>query len=262
MPRCKPWLRGAGIAGLFLLGVIAVATVMPALRLTLGRRAHRINEIIVLNWDRAVCRLLNLRLHVSGEPDPDARLVVANHISWLDIIALGAQRPCVFVAKEEVGDWPVMGYLARGIGTLFVRRGDAEQTATTAQQMVWRLRQGQRLMLFPEGTTTVGDKVLRFHGRLFQPAALVGAKVQAIALRYSGAARQRAPFVGEDEFLPHLVDILRLDRVDLHLEYCPALPAGLDASAMASAARRQIADLLAPAADAEPARPRRRVMES
>jgi 1-acyl-sn-glycerol-3-phosphate acyltransferase len=262
MQRCRPWLKGAGIAGLFLLGVIAVATVMPALRLILGRRANRLNEAIVLNWDRAACRLLNLRLHVTGEPAPDAKLLVANHISWLDIIALGAQRPCVFVAKEEVAGWPVMGYLARGIGTLFVRRGDAEQIAATAERMVWRLRQGQRLMLFPEGTTTTGDKVLRFHGRLFQPAALVGAGVQAVALRYEGEARQRAPFIGEDEFLPHLIDILKLDRIDLRLDYCPALPAGLDGSAMAAAARRQIAEILAPPADPQQTRAARRVTQS
>lgn len=257
MARCRPWLKGAAVAGMFLLGVFAVGAVMPALRLLLGRRSHRLHEAIVLLWDRAVCRILNLRLHISGEPDPDAKLLVANHISWLDIIALGAQRPCVFVAKEEVADWPVMGYLAKGIGTLFVRRGDAEQTAATAERMVWRLRQGQRLMLFPEGTTTTGDKVLRFHGRLFQPAHLAGVGVQAIALRYEGEAKQRAPFVGEDEFLPHLIGILGLDRIDLRLDYRPALPAGLDGSAMAAAARRQIGEILAPAADSRQTRFRR-----
>lgn len=247
MGCCRPWLKGAGIAGLFLLGVIAVAAAMPGLRLFLGRRAFRLNEAIVLFWDRAACRILDLRVHVSGRPDPEAKLVVANHISWLDIIALGAQRPCVFVSKEEVGDWPVMGYLAKGIGTLFVRRGDAEQTAATAEQMIWRLRQGQRLMLFPEGTTTTGDKVLRFHGRLFQPAALAGAGVQTVALRYEGEAREIAPFVGEDEFLPHLIEVLKLDRIDLHLAYSPALPAGLDGKAMAAMARGRIAGILASA---------------
>jgi 1-acyl-sn-glycerol-3-phosphate acyltransferase len=258
MRRCRPWLKGAAVAGMFLLGVIAVGAVMPALRLMLRRRADRLNEAIVQNWNRAVCRILNLRPHVTGEPDSDAKLLVANHISWLDIIALGAQRRCVFVAKEEVGGWPVMGYLARGIGTLFVRRGDGSQTAATAERMVWRLRQGQRLMLFPEGTTTTGDKVLRFHGRLFQPAHLAGVGVQAIALHYEGEAKARAPFVGEDEFLPHLAGILKLDRIDLRLDYCPALPARLDGKAMAAAARGQIAEILAPAVDSE----QRRVTQS
>ena len=254
MPRFRPWLNGTAIAVMFLLGVLAVGAAMPALRLVFGRRANRLIEAIIVCWDRTVCRIMNVRLHMTGHPDPEAKLVVANHISWLDIIALGGQRPCVFVAKEEVGGWPIMGYLARGIGTLFVRSGDAEQTSATAQQMIWRLRQGQRLMLFPEGTTTIGDKVLRFHSRLFQPAALVGARVQAVALWYKGDAKAMAPFVGEDEFLPHLICILQLDQIDLHLAYCPALPVGLDGQAMAAASRRQVAEVLAPAQQALPNR--------
>ncbi|MGZ8250338.1 lysophospholipid acyltransferase family protein, partial [Methylomagnum sp.] len=231
MPRYQPWLKGALIAGMFLLGVIAVAAVMPGLRLLLGRRAAPLNEAIVRRWNGAVCRILNLRLRVNGRLDPNARLIVANHISWLDIIALGSQWPCQFVAKEDVADWPVMGYLAKGIGTLFVRRGDADQTAATAEQMVWRLRQGKRLMLFPEGTTTTGEKVLRFHGKLFMPAQLAGVGVQAVALCYLDEAGKVAPFVGDDEFLPHLLGVLKLDRIDLRLGYCPALPTGLDRAA-------------------------------
>jgi 1-acyl-sn-glycerol-3-phosphate acyltransferase len=254
MPRCRPWLKAFLIAGLFLLGVIAVAAVMPALGRLLGRRASRVNEAIVMHWNRAACRVLNLRLQVRGQPDPKAGLVVANHISWLDIIALGSQRPCLFVAKEEVADWPVMGYLAQRIGTLFVRRGDTAQTAATAEAMVWRLRQGKRLMLFPEGTTTPGDWVLRFHGKLFQPAQLAGVSVQAVALRYEGDAKYRAPFIGDDELLPHLLDILKLERIDLCLCYCPALPAGTHRSELAAATRRQIVAALDPsAASAGPA---------
>lgn len=250
MRRYPPWLKGSGIALMFLLGVILVGAVMPCLRLVLGRRAAAWVEAIILWWNLRVCRILNVRPHITGTPDPAAQLLVANHISWLDIIALGSQCRGQFVAKEEVGDWPVMGYLAKGIGTLFVRRGDAGQTATTAELMLWRLRQGKRLMLFPEGTTTTGGKVLRFHGRLFQPAYLAGVGVQAVALSYEGEAKRYAPFIGEDEFVPHLLNILKLERIDMHLAYGPTLPMGLDASAMAAAARRQISEALAPAGGA------------
>ena len=250
MRRYRPWFKGAAVAGMFMLGVAAVGVVMPVSRFALGRRSGGLLEAIVLNWNRAVCRILNLHTHVSGEIDAGARLLVANHISWLDIIALGSRFPCQFVAKEEVGNWPVMGYLAKGIGTLFVRRGDAAQTAVTAELMVWRLRQGKRLMLFPEGTTTTGERVLRFHGRLFQAAYLAGVGVQAIALRYSGEAQRHAPFIGEDEFVPHLLNILKLERIDLSVVYCPVLPAGLDAGGMAAAARRQIVEALEPPAGA------------
>ena len=240
MQRCRQWFKAALIAGMFLIGVVAVGVVMPVLRLLLEKRADRLNETIVVNWNRAVCRILNLRLHLHGRPDANARLVVANHISWLDIIALGTQGPCMFVAKREVADWQVMGYLAKGIGTLFVQRGDSSQTTAIAEQMTWQLRQGKRLALFPEGTTTTGNRVLRFHGKLFQPAQLAGVRVQAVALRYEGKARQHAPFVGDDEFLPHLFDILKLGRIDLHLHYCPAVPPGPGRNELAQTTRQQI----------------------
>ncbi|MGX2039617.1 lysophospholipid acyltransferase family protein [Methylocaldum sp. MU1018] len=232
---------------MFLIGLVAVSAVMPPLRRLLGRRSTALNDAIVVSWNRAVCRILDLHLHIHGRPDPNARLIVANHISWLDIIALGSQGPCLFVAKREVADWPVMGYLARGIGTLFIERGDAAQTAAVAESMAWQLRQGKRLALFPEGTTTAGDRVLRFHGRLFHPAQRAGARVQAVALRYRGAAKRYAPFVGEDEFLPHLIGILGLERIDLHLHYCPAVPPGASRDELAQTTRKQIVAALDPA---------------
>ncbi|HYE37391.1 lysophospholipid acyltransferase family protein [Methylocaldum sp.] len=258
MQRCRQWLKAALIAGMFLIGVATVGAVMPVLSRLLGRRAAAVNDAIVVNWNRAVCRILNLHVHIGGNPDPSARLVVANHISWLDIIALGAQGPCLFVAKREVADWPVMGYLAKGIGTLFIDRGDIAQTAAVAEQMAWQLRQGKRLVLFPEGTTTAGDRVLRFHGKLFHPAQLAGVRVQAVALRYGGAAKRCAPFVGEDEFLPHLIEILKLERIDLYLHYCCAVPSGVGRDELAQTTRKQIVAAL----DPEISSRRRRFAES
>ncbi|MFM8333582.1 MAG: lysophospholipid acyltransferase family protein [Candidatus Methylumidiphilus sp.] len=242
----RPWLKGALIALMFLWGVFAVAVVMPACGWVFGRRAAPIHQAIVTRWNHAVCRILNVRLSIDGQPDPDARLWVSNHVSWLDIIALGSLLPCQFVAKEDVAAWPVIGYLAQGIGTLFVRRGDAGQTSATAELMVWQLRQGKRLLLFPEGTTTTGEKVLRFHGKLFQPAQRAAVVVQAVALRYTGEAAQTAPFIGEDEFLPHLLKLLKAERLDLSVTFCPALPKGLAHGEMASASHRQIAAVVNP----------------
>jgi 1-acyl-sn-glycerol-3-phosphate acyltransferase len=242
----RQWLKALLIAWMFLLGIIAVSVVMPVSVRVLGRRSTRLHEAIVMNWNRAVCRILNLRLQVTGKPDSNAKLMVANHISWLDIIALGSQFPCLFIAKGDVADWPVIGYIAQGIGTLFVRRGDNGQTAATGELMAWRLRQGRRLLLFPEGTTTRGDSVLRFHGKLFQPAQRVGIGVQAVALRYQGEARLQVPFIGEDEFIPHLFKLLKLKSIELNLTYCQVIPAGLDRSQMAAATHRQIGEVIDP----------------
>ena len=190
---------------------------------------------MVQHWCRLACRIVGLRRNITGTAAPEARFLVANHVSWLDIVALAAERPCLFLAKAEVANWPVIGALARGIDTLFVRRGEAGQTAAVAERMLWQLRRGRCVLLFPEGTTTAGDRLLRFHSKLFEPAERAGAVVQPIALSYTGVARDVAPFIGEDEFLPHLLQVLRRDRIELDLAYCPPLPADQPRAALAAA---------------------------
>ena len=248
MTSCRPWFRGALLVGIFLYGLFAVSVILPLFRRVLGRQAQASSERVVMGWNRAVCRILHLRLKVTGEPDASAGLTVANHVSWLDIIALGSLQPFIFVAKEEVAHWPVMGVLARGIGTLFIRRGDAEQSTAVGETMAWLLRRGNRLLVFPEGTTTRGDQVLRFHGKLFLPAQRAHVAVQAVALKYRGLASHHAPFVGDDDFLPHLLRMLRLESIDLHVHFCPALPVGLRRDQLARATRLQIAEWLYPRA--------------
>jgi 1-acyl-sn-glycerol-3-phosphate acyltransferase len=244
MTSCRPWFRGTLLVGLFLYGLFAVTVILPVFRRVLGRRAQGACERVVMNWNRAACRILHIRLKVTGLPDASAGMTVANHVSWLDIIALGSLQPFLFVAKEEVAQWPVMGVLARGIGTLFIRRGDAEQSTAVGETMAWLLRRGVRLLVFPEGTTTRGDQVLRFHGKLFLPAQRSHVGVQAVALKYGGLASHHAPFVGDDDFVPHLLRILRLETIDLHAHFCPALPAGLRRDQLARATRLQVTERL------------------
>lgn len=246
MRRARRWLKATLIAGMFLWGMAAMALVWPLLGMLLGRRAAYFQEHIRRGWCAGVCRILNLQVDIIGTPGPDTRLWVANHISWLDIVALGARHPLLFVAKEEVADWPVLGYLARRLGSLFVRRGDAEQTAAVAEQMAWQLRQGRQIMLFPEGTTTDGGRVLRFHAKLLHPAQLAHVPVQAMALEYLDEARAAAPFIGDDDFLPHLLQILSLDRIPLRVHYCQPLTPGLHRDAIAQTTRKQIVAALFP----------------
>jgi 1-acyl-sn-glycerol-3-phosphate acyltransferase len=143
-----------------------------------------------------------------------------------------------------MADWPVLGYLAQGTDTLFLRRGDAGHAQLIAEHMAWRLRQGRRLMLFPEGTTTAGDRVLRFHPKLFQPARLAAATVQVAALQYRGDAAAVAPFIGDDEFLPHLWRLLHLPRIDVRLQFCPPLAHATAPAELARMARAQVLDAL------------------
>ena len=231
---------------MFCWGLLATSLLWPLLGLAPRRKANCLREFIRRNWCAGVCRILNVQVETVGQPSPETRLWIANHISWLDIIALGARHPLLFVAKAEVANWPVMGYLALRLGTLFVRRGDAEQTTFVAEQMAWQLRQGRQIMLFPEGTTTNGERVLRFHAKLLHPAQLANVQVQAMGLEYQGESKQVAPFIGDDDFLPHLLQICTLDRIPLRVHYCQPLPAGLHRDILAQTTRKQVVAALYP----------------
>lgn len=239
-----PALKLAGVIALFLWGMLAVALLRPALRRLGGRLGEHGWDSVQSHWHRCVGRVLGLRLKVVGDFDAGAGLLVGNHISWLDVVALGGLAQVDFIAKSDMAGWPVLGFLAQKTDTLFLHRGDAGQTQSIAEQMAWRLRQGRRLMLFPEGTTTAGDRVLRFHPKLFQPARLAATRVQAVALRYGGDAATVAPFIGEDAFVPHLWRLLQLPRIDLQLQFCPPLAAGIAPAELARAARAQVVEVL------------------
>lgn len=226
MIRWRQCSRGFLVLWMLVAGVLAVGVVFPLLRVGTGSRAVLLQGWIQWKWYRLLLKVLNIRVRCCGRAAEDAMLWVSNHVSWLDIVVLGAQRPMSFVAKSEVGGWPVVGFLARRNGTLLVRRGDADSTRRTAEAMAWLLRQRRAVMLFPEGTSSNGDGVLRFHSRLFQPAVLAGARVQPIALAYRGEARPSVPFVGDDAFLPHLWKVLATTRITVDLGFCHTLSAG------------------------------------
>ncbi|WP_348757833.1 lysophospholipid acyltransferase family protein [Candidatus Methylocalor cossyra] len=241
----RKYLKAILVGLAFVAGLAAVTLLFPGARLLGHRVSEAVRGRITVLWYRSVARLLNLRIRCFGELMPTPGLVVSNHVSWLDIVALGSQAPLDFIAKREVADWPVVGYLGRRTGTLFVRRGDSHSTRSTAEEMVWRLKRGRRLALFPEGTSSSGEGVLHFHPRLFQPALMANLPVQAVAIAYRGAARPVAPFVGDDAFLPHLWRLLALERIDVDLIPCPPLtPGRFDRNALAQQTRAQILSAL------------------
>lgn len=221
MVRFRQFYRSALIILLCLAGFMAVGLVFPLLDLLYPIRSRGMRDKIKTAWVRAACAGLNITVDVIGQPIDKPGLIVSNHISWLDILALGSQGAFTFIAKREVARWPVFGFLAKRSGTLFMQRGNALKTRQTAEKMVWLLRQNERLILFPEGTTTTGDTVLRFHGRLYQAALFTGVKVQAAALAYQDEAREYAPFVGDAAFLPHLLQVFGLKRISITVKFCP-----------------------------------------
>lgn len=141
----------------------------------------------VRSWSRRLLRALGIRLVVHGhlsEAQHHNLLVVANHISWLDIFVLHAVHPTRFVAKAELASWPVFGFLIRRSGTIFLERARRHDTARVNRNISEALAGGDCIGVFPEGTTSEGRAVMRFHASLLQPIVDAGGHVQPIALRY------------------------------------------------------------------------------
>ncbi|GAB4397611.1 MAG: lysophospholipid acyltransferase family protein [Rhodoferax sp.] len=167
-------------------------------------------------WARQALQVLDIELQVRGVPlTRGPLLVVANHVSWLDILVLLASCPCRFVSKVEVGRWPVIGLLTRAAGTLFIQRTSRRDALRVVHQMAACLspEQARVLAIFPEGTTSNGLQILPFHANLFQAAIVADAPVQPVALRFEDAASAQpslAPcYVGDDTLLDSVWRTLR-----------------------------------------------------
>lgn len=218
----QQWLKALLLASLFAAGAFAVTLLFPVCSGLGPRRGRSAREAIAKTWHRAVASALCLRVSHQGRPAPQG-LLAANHLSWLDVVAIGMDCPALFVAKSEVAGWPVIGYLARRTGTLFLNRGDGHASSQLAETMAWSLRRGERLALFPEGTTSRGGMVLKFHARLLQPAITARATVQPVAIVYHGSASALVPFVDDDAFLPHLWRLLAQREIRADVRYGPML---------------------------------------
>jgi 1-acyl-sn-glycerol-3-phosphate acyltransferase len=164
-------------------GVGVVTAVFPLVSIERRRRLKQ-------RWSRQLVGMLGVRLETAGHALPLHGLVVANHISWLDIFVINAVHPVAFVAKDDVLEWPVIGWLAARNDTVFLARDSRRAAHAMGQQVAQMLAQQVAVGVFPEGTTTEGDGVLPFRGALLQGAIDAGAAVQPLALRYVAGGRR------------------------------------------------------------------------
>ena len=165
-------------------------------RLTQAERNARVQQ-----WAGEMLAVLGIRLVVHGTPPLHGPLLlVANHLSWLDILAVHAARHVRFVSKAGVRHWPLIGTLATGAGTLYIERERRRDALRVVHHMTESLGQGDLIAVFPEGTTTDGRTLLPFHANLLQAAISANAPVQPAALRFADAA------TGETSFAPRYID--------------------------------------------------------
>lgn len=205
-------------------GLATIALLFPWLR-----PIHR--QRLIRRWSQRLLRVFAVSLRVQGTLHRPARpglLVVANHVSWLDIFVLNATHPARFVAKAELRRWPLIGWLIAGVGTLFIQRDSRRHTHEANRVAERALASGDVVAVFPEGATTDGSHVRSFHGSLLQPIVDLRGDVQPIAIRYrrhDEAPATAAAYVGDMTFLRSVWRIAGEPRllVDLHLT--PPLPA-------------------------------------
>jgi 1-acyl-sn-glycerol-3-phosphate acyltransferase len=215
-------------------------TVTPTLMATLWV-LERLNlpgrRVLFPRYYRALTRLLRVRIHVAGVPSQGRpTLILSNHVSWLDILVMSAICPIAFIAKKEVANWPIVGKTAKLQHTVFVDRSRRHQTAEVNDVIARRLAEGDPVVLFAEGTSNDGNRVLHFHSALvgavtkvegdqevlLQPVSIAYTRTQGIPM-----GRQHRPLTawyGDMDFGPHFKEFLERCAVDVTVSFATPVP--------------------------------------
>lgn len=221
---------------------------LATLAWTFPRATQRRRDQILRAWAHKVLRILSLRHVVDLPPGFDAtagrRLYVGNHISWIDIYALQAVTAARFVAKAELASWPVLGRLIRESGTVFIERGKRSDTRRINLTLRAHLEAGEIIAVFPEGTTSDGRDVLKFHANLLQSALDAGAEIVPFCLRYCdsrGHYSEAPAYIGDLSFWQSIRRVLRERRLVCELTvFAPLDTAGRGRREIASAAEQLV----------------------
>ncbi|MFJ4322858.1 lysophospholipid acyltransferase family protein [Streptomyces tricolor] len=211
-------LRLTAVAALLLAGIV------------LSPLGRTIPAEWVGRWCRALVRAAGVRVRITGSAPPaGGLLLVANHVSWLDVPLLAAVRPARMLAKTEIRQWPVAGALAARGGALFIERDRLRALPGTVDRIAGALRAGAAVTVFPEGSTWCGRAHGRFRRAVFQAALDAGVPVQPVGLRYrrrDGGPGTAAAFVGEDTLLASLWRVARARDLVAEVEIRPVIPPG------------------------------------
>jgi 1-acyl-sn-glycerol-3-phosphate acyltransferase len=200
-------------------------------------------------WSAGQLRTMGLRVEIVGTPRPGPTLIVSNHVSWMDMACIHAAAPHArFVSKADVATWPVLGWLIRSAGTLFIERERKRDAMRVVHAMAEALRAGDTVAVFPEGTTGAGHEPLPFHANLLQAAVATGTPVQAVALRYSDPGHACSPvveFLGATTLVQSLWRVAMARGLAVRIELLPPVAtAHADRRALAQQLRELIAQRL------------------
>jgi 1-acyl-sn-glycerol-3-phosphate acyltransferase len=207
-------------------------------------------------WSLRMLQLCGMRLvvHNDGARLDEGVLVVANHISWIDIYVINAWRPTPFVSKAEIRKWPVVGWLAQQLGTVFIQREKRSDAKRIMHELANRLNAGELMCVFPEGTTSDGIQLLPFHANMFQAAVSASRPVQPVCMMYEDAQGRQstAPaYIGELSLGDSLDALLRAGPLTAHVYVGAPLAPGADRRLLAAEAQASVGAALAALQDPE-----------
>lgn len=219
-----------------LLALIVLTLVLLPFQLIALALDWRLQRTIPHFFHRALCALVGIRVREVGQRAPDApALILANHVSWLDICVISALGPVVFIAKSEVARWPVFGWLAKLQRTIFIDRQARHRTGAATKEIGERLLTGDAVVLFAEGTSSDGIRILPFRSALIgavhhalgqskqhsaitvQPMSLAYVKVSGLPV--GRALRERVAWYGDVDLIPHFVGVLASGAIDVTVSW-------------------------------------------
>ncbi len=223
-------------------GVLTIALVYPF-------TARVTHQALRRRWSLRMLRVLGIELDARGEAVVPGCMLVANHVSWVDIFVINALAPAAFVSKAEVRGWPVIGWLAARNDTIFLRRGSRGHARIINGETAALLDAGCNVAIFPEGTTTDGSQLLHFHAALLQPAIACGHAVQTLALQYRTPDDHfsAAPaYIGEMSLGACIANIVAAPRTIARVTLAApiATAGGCDRRTLAARAHAEIAGVL------------------
>ena len=219
-------------ASFILLGFLCLTLPLMPIQLILNALHLRGARWLPWVYHRVLCRLLGVVIVIEGRAPVAPALLVSNHVSWLDIPILSSVMPLSFIAKREVGGWPIFGWMAKLQRCVFVNRKNRQSTGKSSAEIADRLNQGDCLVLFPEGTSNNGRSIMPFKSAYFGVVDNLNVKVIPVTIAYQSnynlplTLRQRPSFAwyGDMDLVPHLGDALKAGPLKVTIIFHEALP--------------------------------------
>jgi len=201
---------------------------------------------LVQHWAKTLLTILRIKVIVEGDEQvlhsQAGYLMVANHISWLDIHVINSLHPITFVAKSDVAQWPIFGWIAKQIGTIFIKRSQLSDLKRVIQMIKSKIKQHQAICIFPEGTSSDGRQVLEFRSNLFEVVAQTPHQIIPLAIQYQegGKYSERAAFIGDMGLIDSIKQVMKSNSLVAYVYLAPPINADKSRQELALQSREAI----------------------